>query len=104
MQFIPGQGLDRVIDELRRLGAPAPPERPEPAGPVSRMLWTGRFSIPAEGGMVAVADASAGGVGAATETMAPLTSPPGSEPEPAMRESAAIVPGPNPTFVSPAAK
>ncbi len=60
MQFIPGQSLDRVIDELRRLREPAPPYCSGPAGPVSRMLWTGRFAGASEAGMVAVADASAG--------------------------------------------
>jgi eukaryotic-like serine/threonine-protein kinase len=64
MQFIPGQSLDRVIDELRRLREPAAPYRSDPAGPVSRMLWTGRFAGASEAGMVAVADADASTGGA----------------------------------------
>jgi serine/threonine protein kinase len=41
MQFIPGQGLDRVLDDLRRLrqGQPA-----EGAGEAARSLCTGNFS------------------------------------------------------------
>src|SRR5262249_23982640 len=91
MQFIPGQGLDRVIDELRRLmerahrsGPAREPERPHPptpsgptaaaparSGPVRRMaqsLLTGRF-VPETPGGSGEAEAEPG----ARQATAPLT-------------------------------
>src|SRR5262249_53429139 len=64
MQFIPGRGLDAVLEELRRLrrggpGAGSPPSRTASRGPVSaaevaEAIVTGRFALsdpgPATGG------------------------------------------------------
>jgi hypothetical protein len=123
MQFIQGQGLDTVIDELQRLKErahrtglsrePAQPHLPIPSGPtaaapsrsrqVSRMaqsLLTGRFVPETPGGS---ADAEA--AGANREATAALSgrpdpdetdAPPASEPSPAAGSSppsSAVLPG-----------
>ncbi|WP_145279392.1 serine/threonine-protein kinase [Tautonia plasticadhaerens] len=73
MQFIRGSGLDKVLDELKRLhdGTPAStvnaagrgaPRRDAPAAAVARSLWTGRFEPGGTGGE-SVPDGSADGRG-----------------------------------------
>ena len=123
MQFIQGQGLDLVIDELRRLKErahpsgparePEPPHLPIPSGPtaaaasrsrqVGRMahsLLTGRFVTETPGGT-----GGAEGAGANRDATAPLTgrlnpdetaAPPASDHSPAAvssRPSSVVLPG-----------
>jgi serine/threonine protein kinase/WD40 repeat protein len=51
MQFIPGEGLDKVLGDLRRLravpGAPTVASMPPSEGSVAHSLLTGRFATPA---------------------------------------------------------
>jgi serine/threonine protein kinase/WD40 repeat protein/tetratricopeptide (TPR) repeat protein len=49
MQFIPGQGLDEVIAELRRLRRPTPGPAPPPTSDLSTSLAEGLLSGPAPG-------------------------------------------------------
>jgi serine/threonine protein kinase/WD40 repeat protein len=108
MQFIQGQGLDAVLDELRRLRAGTPPQNRETAVPVpatrrdisaadvARSLLTGGFDPqgsypfgPADGRAITIAPADAPAVevveAGAARVLVPLLSPaspalPGSAP------------------------
>src|SRR5262245_51669832 len=126
MQFIQGQGLDTVIDELRRLKEraprtgparePEPPDMPIPSGPtasapsrsrqVSRMahsLLTGRFApeTPGGSGEAEVTNANGTATAALSDRLGPdeTAAPPASDPAPAAvasPPSSVVLPGGSP--------
>ena len=107
MQFIPGLGLDKVIDEIRRMGLPglslkgdlpARSEREDFAAVVARSLVTGQFAVSA---VHAPEPTSQRGVTTATEVYvppdrgsAPVTSLPADSPsDPSAVPPAVNLPG-----------
>src|SRR4051794_35397999 len=90
MQFIPGLGLDAVLEELRRLrqGAsppgPAPSRREASAADVARAILTGRFSLTEGGG-------NGNGLAPTAAVSAPLDGPRAAPPDPGL--SSVSLPG-----------
>jgi WD40 repeat protein/serine/threonine protein kinase len=66
MQFIPGQGLDQVLDELRALRS----GRPE-AGPIAHSLKSGCFTVSPDAQEAPARDDKAGGAATSTSTILP---------------------------------